>query len=141
MSGIIGGAGSKSGVIGDNDLKQYDMTVTHTTANVWATTSSVVIPYKTSNGNWWVKGNIIGTVQSGNYGSNNVIQLTTTGVTWILRSAFTVMHNDAQSTNINGQGYFETGGMIVLWNGILNPESIWSFSFDVRVASKPTWAD
>ena len=139
MSGIIGGAGNKTGVIGRNDLsflKQYTMTVTATN---WTTSSSVVIPYKTSNGYWWIKGNLIGTLSG--YGTNNVFTLTTTGVTWVASSAFTVRHQDAQALDINGQGSFSADQLVIVWYGSLDPNSVWGFSFDVRIASKPTWAD
>tara|TARA_R100001530_G_scaffold7103_1_gene7955 strand:- start:410 stop:820 length:411 start_codon:yes stop_codon:yes gene_type:complete len=136
MSGIIGHAGSKSGVIGDHNLKQYDLTIT----SLSSVTSAKGIPYKTSNGHWWLRGNIIGTISGA--GSNNIFAITVSGVTFIANSAVTLMHGDAQTTNINGQGYTTAGSNIsIIWNGVVDYNSIWGFSFDVRVASKPTWAD
>ena len=137
MSGIIGYAGSKSGVIGDHNLKQYDITVSGT---AWSTTTAVAIPYQTSNGYWWVTANIVGALSS--YGSNNVFGVTVSGFTFIANSAVTAHHQDGQTVNINGQCYTDAGStIVVVWNGSMNPDSIWGFSFDVRVASKPTWAD
>ena len=137
MSGIIGGAGSKSGVIGDNDLKEYDMTVTHTN---WTTGSAIVIPYKTINGDWWVKGNVHGTLAS--YGNNNVFGLTTAGVTWVDNSAFTVRWNSLQSTAIEANGGFHSSNqMVVIWNGTASANGVWHFAFDVKVQSRPTLMD
>ena len=136
MSGLIGAAGSRSGLIDDHKLKQYTMSVTATN---WTTSTAIAIPYKTSNGYWWVRGNVNGTLSG--YGSNNVFSLTTTGVTWINGSAFVTRHADAQANEIDGQGSFSTNVMVIVWNGVKEPNSVWNLSFDVGVASKPTWAD
>ncbi len=75
MSGIIGGAGSKSGIIGENDLKHYDITVTG-----MASITANGIPYKTSNGHWWLRANIKGSFSGES--NNNIKNITLSGITW-----------------------------------------------------------
>tara|TARA_Y100000310_G_C20404671_1_gene679088 strand:+ start:35 stop:451 length:417 start_codon:yes stop_codon:yes gene_type:complete len=138
MSGIVGSVGSKSGVIGDQtNLKQYDLTVTGTG---WNTTSAKAIPYKTSNGVWWFRGNIVGAF--GSQGNNNVFALSISGISPIAYECVASHHQDGQTTNINAQAYFNSNGTFsVVWSGVVEYNSTWSFSFDARLSSKPTWAD
>ena len=139
MSGIIGHAGSRSGIIGDHNLKQYDLTITGMAGPV-----AKGIPYKTSNGHWWLKGIIKGSFSGES--NDNIHSIIIGGITWTENFyAITLAWQGAQSSSMASHGYtYQSGSnaqINMIWNGVQDHNGVWGYSFDAPLTSKPTWAD
>ena len=139
MSGVIGGAGSKSGIIGDQDLKHYDITVTG-----MASPTANGIPYKTSNGHWWLRANIKGSFSGES--NDNIHQIGVSGITWAVSYyAVTLEWQGGQNLSMASHGYTYQDGsnalIKMIWNGVVDHNGVWGYFFDAPLASKPTWAD
>ncbi len=139
MSGLINSAGSKSGIIGENDLKHYDITVTG-----MASITANGIPYKTSNGHWWLRANIKGSFSGES--NSNIKNITLSGITWAENYyAVTLAWQGGQNLSMASQGYtYQSGSdaqIKMIWNGVVDFNGVWGYFFDAPLTSKPTWAD
>jgi hypothetical protein len=110
---------------------QYDLTVSGTG---WTTVRAVGVPYKTGNGSYRMKFNIVGTVTSQT--SNT---LTVSGVTFKNVSnydqAVVVLANNAQI----GTGYAAASSSTIQIN-TGSAFTRWSISGDVELENRPSWA-
>lgn len=114
--------------------KQYlgngtDFTVT---AAGWTTLSAKGIPYKTSDGAWRLRFNIIGSL-----GSTANPTVVISGVTFAFTQSVTTS-KDGAAAGEYADAVTGTGNVV----GVGAAASIgWRFSGDVELESKPTWAD
>ncbi|MCG8685254.1 MAG: hypothetical protein MI892_10290, partial [Desulfobacterales bacterium] len=117
-------------------MKQYseangDFTVTGTG---WTTTRAVAIPYQTVDGAWRMKFNVGGTVSS----AVTDLSLNLSGTVFKIGqeqaiTGFTTLAYYMQSRVEAGTG--------IMHGRTGTARSTWSFSGDVELESKPTWAD
>lgn len=122
-----------------NALRQYTPTITGTN---WTTYRAVCVPYKTVDGTWRIKFNIVGAFSSG---TDNVFTATFSGVTFKTSSgygqAITVHDDSGQSHSairscsvLNG-----TSTIRVLLSAIISYGATYGFSGDVELDGKPTF--
>ena len=133
MSGIIGGAGSKSGVIGELLVeKQYDLAMS---SSNWTKTSALGIPYKTIDGAWRLRFNILGSTTV-----TSSFSLTISGVVFTGNDAVSITTDGG--TRLAGASYTNAGAATFLCVALAGVSlGTVKASGDVRLNSKPTWAD
>jgi hypothetical protein len=111
--------------------KQYDLTVTGTG---WTTTLAKGIPYKTLDGVWRLQFNVTGTATAG---TRTSYAATISGVTF---AAFTQAISARQGTDgISGGRAVPNSGTLEQSHASLSTTD-YTYSGDVELASKPTWA-
>jgi len=156
MSGIIGGAGSKSGVIGNTErpaLKTYiggqdlsprqggddfDVSMTGTPNACWR---CIAIPYQTVDGVWWLRFQIgIQTSQT----ATTTKTLTISGITFAGASSYynqVCIGNERAGQTTPTTAITQNGAatIIATFGNALVTTVHWAG--DVELASKPTWAD
>ena len=102
------------------------------------------IPYKTSNGHWWLRANI--KVSFSGESNSNIKNITLSGITWAENYyAVTLAWQGGQNLSMAAQGYtYQSGSdaqIKMIWNGVVDFNGVWGYFFDAPLTSKPTWAD
>ena len=136
MSGIIGGAGSKSGVIGGrlDRWKQYSITISGTDS--WSTIRGIGIPYQTADGAWRLRFNASATVNT-----SSGVNFTIGGINCKNITNFNQAISVGTNTGARGYGIVSVANSDTFYIGASLASTQYNVSGDVELEGKPSWAD